>query len=189
MFSSFLSIFSRPNAVPAESVKPPEPPKLSEFPQFHGTFRGFAPSDESPNSLGELEVVITASTIRLSHATGLKVDITEYPIAQFTRLAPDPIAASSAESDQVVFQLGESRIQYVFGSIVEGNDAPGLSIRGAIGDLIGPTMAFGPKLIQDGIWQTALDELEAQGMPMLKYNGKVPPQYIEQQEKTTSMSM
>jgi hypothetical protein len=165
-------------------------PKNPEFSQLYGTYRGFAPADESPNALGELEVVISASSVKLSQATGLKVNIAEFPLDQFKRLNQDKIKSTGFKLEQTMgFQLGESDITYFFTPIVENNDALGLIIKGGIADYIGPTLAFGPKHIMDGIWQKMLEKLQEQGMPLLKQAGKTSPEYYEKQEVTRSFSM
>lgn len=183
----YIMFFSTKKKAHSETVKLPE---LSELTELHGTFRGFSPSDSSPNALGELEVVITADSVKFSHATGLIVDVAEYPTAQFKRVTQDKISAGSSVLDQKIgFQLGDSRVTYFFIPIIANNDDLGLIIKGSIADYLGPTMAFGPKHIRDGIWQETLNKLEEQGMPLLKHDGKILPESYKNQEVTSGLRM
>ena len=155
--------------------------------ELHGTYRGFAPTDESPIAMGELEVVIDSSGIRIRHATGLMINSDEIPskiIRPLTRdeVAPQFIAGSKAPDQVLGFKVGEEGVTLLFMPITEESEELGLVVRGnEMADFLGPTIAFGPQLIKEGFWQKTLDSMKESGdfWPMLEHDGKMPPEYYE----------
>lgn len=156
---------------------------LSGLSELYGTYKGFSPTDESACCQGELEVIINATGIKISHATGLTVDTDRISLNEFRRLPPERTAnlfepgAFDPENDNVyAFQAGENGSIFLFMPVIDNSKALDLIIKNGISDLLGPTMAFGPENIRNGTCQKTLEELERNGMPLLKHGGKVPSQ-------------
>ena len=154
-----------------------KPTKQYGLEDLYGTYLGFSPTDESPIAMGELEVTISESTIKFRMATGLKIHSEEGPNALVPMTEEEIAAAYLAGSSYAKKTVGfkNEGLQFLFLPKTNEGDL-GLIIRGLLGDILGPTLMFSPKQIQEGLYQKALDEIEKNAgpnmIPLLKYNGQ-----------------
>lgn len=156
---------------------------LSELPELYGTYKGFSPTVGSACCQGELEVIINATGIKISHATGLEINTDRKSLYAFQRLTQEktanlfePGAFDPEQNNVYAFQAGENGSIFLFMPVFDNSNTLDLIIRNGISSLLGPTMAFGPENIRNGRGQKTLEELEREGMPLLKHGGKVPSQ-------------
>lgn len=166
---------------------------LVEMTELHGTYRGFAPTDESPIASGELEITITQDTVTVKHATGLELSTDAFPTTFLTQMPKEEIAPIYQDGSQYIdrsigFWSGTGTMKWLFipdaGRTPEGEFEHGLLIRGnEMADILGFTFGLSPKQVRDGLWQEMLDNLKDSGLffPMLEHNGEMPPEYYHKQ--------
>jgi hypothetical protein len=155
--------------------------------QYAGTYRGFSPTDESPVVRGELELVIdaSASTIKVRMATGLELLEDEVSFSEARPLEKEEIASIYCEGSDYPARSSGFKLAgraYVF---LEnpGEGEMALLVRGGLGDLLGPTMLFGPAQLEQGLFEKAIAEIEKSFgkpcVPQIKYEGRMPPEYYQ----------
>lgn len=168
---------------------------LSQATELHGTYRGFAPTDESPIAAGELEINITKNTITVRHATGLKLMTEALPTIALIQLPKEEVATvyqnGSPYNDRSIgFWSGIDTVKWLFlpdaGRTSDGEPELALLIRGnETADLLGITFGLSPRQVSDGLWQEILNKLKDSGLffPMIEHNGKMPPEYYKSQKE------
>jgi hypothetical protein len=152
--------------------------------QFQGIYRGFSPTDESPIALGELEVSIDKETIKLKYATGLEIVTNQITLSKLNPMTKRELKKFYvAESEYVDKSIGFSYegMHYIFTPNASEQDI-GLIIIGGMADMLGPTIAFSPSQIEQGIYKNAIttitehykDQYPKGCFPTLENNGKLP---------------
>ncbi len=146
--------------------------------QFYGTYLGFSPTDESRAGLGELEIIITESLIKSRMATGYEIVSEETPTSILKPMSEEemkkiPKDKSSSISHCVGFD--GNGIKYIF-FVGEKDDEVALVIKGSLGDFLGPTLLFGYKQIEGGVYKKIIDVMEKEYgrgcYPTLENGGK-----------------
>lgn len=153
--------------------------------QLQGTYRGFAPTDESPIMLGELEVSITKEAVNIRHAGGFKIGEEEIPISMFKPMTKDELSALYKEGSKAVDELvgfSVNGMKYIFLPNAP-NDEVALLIRGnEMADILGLTVLYSPAQIQRGVYDKAVAKLNGEFsdkypkgcFPTLAAGGKLP---------------
>jgi hypothetical protein len=155
--------------------------KTYSLDQLQGTYRGFGPTDESPIAMGELEVTITKETLKMRHATGLKIDGGEIPISIFKPMTKEEISTIYAEgSEYIEKSIGFTArgLNYIFLPNAKDETEFGLLIRGnEMADMLGPTILYNPAQITNGAYEKAVKSLEDNAgkncFPTLANGGKL----------------
>lgn len=116
---------------------------------FVGKYVGFSPTDESAVVMGEIEVVISEEKIAIRMATGLTIQNEEIATSIFQRMSADQVLSqfnpgTGPHEDVVGFIANEGHPILLF----LRDETPGkfqLVVRtGGMGDMLGPTILFGP---------------------------------------------
>jgi len=134
--------------------------------ELMGVYRGFSPTDESALCIGEIELVVGEDTIKIRMATGLKIEEKEIKTDDFSLAAKEVIALMFAEgidlSKVSVFECTASSTGYPKLIFMNDVDA-GMSLRldtGGMGEMLGPTILFGPKQLEKGLFEESLSRIE-----------------------------
>lgn len=143
-----------------------------------GTYRGFSPSEESPIGLGELEVVVLESELKIRAATGIGIKVTEIHESELKVIGKEKLKEVYVEGcdfAEKTIGLEINGIKYLFLKDA-GEEMPGLFILGSLGDYLGPTFCFSPEQIKKGLYQKAIDDMREKKMffPTLENNGLMP---------------
>jgi hypothetical protein len=156
---------------------------LEALKQFYGVYRGFAPTDESPIAMGELEITIDEAALKLRMATGLKIDSDEVPLYNLELMTKDDMREVYQEGSPFIDKSVGFKyrcIKFVF--LPNPGDDIGLLVRGnEMADMLGPTVLWNPEQVGRGLYQKACEDLEkAEGpgcFPTLAANGRMPDTY------------
>jgi len=156
----------------------------SALTQLYGTYRGFAPTDESPIAMGELEIILSNSSMKIRMATGLKIDYAEIPASELKPMDKKAIQDVYVEGSHLAEQtigFEANGIKYLFFQNTEAHEPP-LFILGSMGDFLGPTFLFSPKQVENGTYQKAADLIRTEMgfFPTLANNGQMPEEYYSQ---------
>ncbi len=157
-------------------------PSQATLSRLYGTYRGFAPTDESPIAMGELEVVLSDSTMRFRMATGLKIEKEKIPTSKLRLMKREAVQEAYVNGSPMVERtigLEAYGIKYLFLPDA-GEEELGLIIRGnELADLLGITFCFNPRQVETGLYQRTVDNIRQQGMffPTLANNGQLPEEY------------
>jgi hypothetical protein len=159
------------------------------FEKLRGVYRGFAPTDESPIGVGELEITITQDSMDYRHATGLEVINEKYPLSHFVEASKEHVRScfeprfSEVDSVQGFFMNG---LTYFFMADAKEEEDAGLVIVGSMGDILGPTFCYGPLQVMNGIYDKVAAHVNEEYakqfpnsypkgcFPTLAANGKMP---------------
>jgi len=147
--------------------------------QLYGTYRGFAPTDESPIAMGELEVTINESSVRTRMATGLKIETDDIPLSELKPMTRDQLRGVYVdESPYIDRSVGFSvdGLSLIFLPDA-GDDEMGLLIHGReLADMLGPTILFSPRQVERGVYARALEAMHREYgpncIPLLENDGK-----------------
>ncbi len=148
--------------------------------QLYGHYRGFAPTDESPIAMGELEIFVTKQALTIRHATGLGIEKTVIPTSNFTEMSRNDVATLYEPNNPVVerivgFSMGQN-MKYLFIPDA-GDDEWGLIIVGYKRP-DGPTVLYNPRQVEEGVYQRIVsgieEECEIGCFPTLAADGKLP---------------
>lgn len=150
-----------------------------EIEAYAGTYIGLSPSDESAVGMGELEVTISerGATFRLASGLGIEIhevepdDTEEVPVDQLTSLLENPEAVPILRA----LRVGHQTLIFVSSE----NQSPEVAVVGGAGDLLGPTLLFGPDQVAEGLHEQAFTKIEnllnkAGVIPRLSHEGRAP---------------
>ena len=153
----------------------PEP----ELATYYGTYRGFAPTDESAIYHGEFEMIITPDTISVRLATGLEIHEETIPTNRLVRATREEVATNFKEGSDLpdeIVGFRDGGLFYLF--FKDPGDEPGLMIRGhQLADLVGYTTLFTPEQVERGAFAQVVASLTKEYgdvLPRLENGGKRP---------------
>lgn len=138
--------------------------QITRLEQLQGTYRGFAPTDESNIGLGELEISITQTFMKTRHAAGLRIDEEETPISEFKPMTRDELSGVYREGSPYINRsVGFSIDEMKFVFLPDATDEEmGLLIRGnEMADMLAPTFLYNPEQIARGVYQKVIESIEA----------------------------
>jgi len=152
--------------------------------QFRGIYRGFAPTDESPIALGELEVSINKETMKLRYATGLEIITDQIKLSKLNSMTKTELKKLYVEESEYVDKsvgFSYEHMHYIFTLNATEEDI-GLLIIGGMADMLGPTIAFSPIQVERGIYKNAVTKINEHYkneypkgcFPTLENNGRLP---------------
>ncbi|MDB5193987.1 MAG: hypothetical protein JWN50_1 [Parcubacteria group bacterium] len=158
-----------------------QPASPSSLGSLEGTYRGFAPTDESAVMMGEMEIVISRESVSVRMATGLKIETHVMKLSDFVPMAQEDVAAEYKPGAPVVssilgFKMGDSGLKFLFMKDVMA-EGPGLIVRtGGMGEMLGPTILFTPAQVARGDFDKVISEIEKEAgknvLPRISKNGK-----------------
>jgi len=142
--------------------------------QFEGQYLGFAPTDESEVGMGEIEVIITSTIIKLRIATGRKIHQEELSTSDF-QLTIEEIGLETTDDNTEITAFKKWGSDYPKLIFLKDSKGSGLVIcTGGMGEMLGPTMLFGPA--SHANFQRAVDEIEKKFgtgvLPRLRNGGR-----------------
>lgn len=158
-------------------------PLGSEEKMENGTYRGFAYTDGSGATVGELELVVDDDLLGYRFATGLEIRSEQAPRSELRELDPDEVAAHFRHGVNTVGTTGYilNKEDIVFLVLPDaGDDAARVMVLRFGGqevyDLLGPALLFTPDQVQNGCFERVLNEIEAEYgdgvVPRLADNGE-----------------
>lgn len=130
-----------------------------------GTFRGFAPTDESPIALGELEVTIMDSSVQLRHASGFRIDEAKFSTSELEAMSTEEIGGlyvegSSAPTKLIGFKTDDG-MKYIFSKDQEGEEVALLMRGNEAADILGLTLLYSPSQVEKGMYQEIVEHLRS----------------------------
>jgi hypothetical protein len=143
---------------------------MSDFEQadiskYFGVYRGFIPSDDSRAGVAELEITISAVGIdsRVANSSGAHVSSVE--AASVRPATREEISASFRAGADDLIRATEGlkvadRFTILFFANVPAHQFSATIIGNQMVDVLGPTLLYSPKQVEDGFFQRALDGMK-----------------------------
>ncbi len=146
--------------------------------QYKGTYLGMSPTDESAIGLGEIEIEITDTYVKLCMAGGLRLEEVQWNLNDFEQMSPEEVAPqypNEAGQMFVGFKHKECKsVEFLLCKKPRFRDFD-LMLRGGLGDCLGPTLLWNKKRFLHfavvKMYLRMCDIRTKGGIPLLKRGG------------------
>lgn len=150
--------------------------KNQNISSFQGTYCGMSPTDESAIAMGEAKLVITKDFLQFTMATGIKIiEETLGRVEDFEPMTEDEVRARFKEESDIHLRISGFRGKESGHPILLFSNGSLVIWTSGMGDILGPTLLFGPSLfprLKFWIAKWVIDFQTSGGFPRFLYKGR-----------------